>query len=158
MLLTYNIYTSESNITCCTALWASVQRWMWLISRWLEHSKCNVGRKTGLYFQLFMLSEGNFGNKQSGGRKNHLLPVAELGSLLFPVFLVFFFRSVPWPWLWHKANAWAYDVNKHLHCRHVFLVWMAEMAVGEQRKEVMPQFLWLQPSSLSTWKKIAQES
>lgn len=49
-----------------------------------------MGRKTGLYFQMFMLSEGNFGNKQSGGTKNHLLSVAELGSLLFLVFLVFF--------------------------------------------------------------------
>lgn len=146
-LLTYNIYTSGSNITCSTALWASVQRWMWLISKWLEHSTCNVGRKTSMYFQLFMLEWGQLWKSTKWGNKEPPPACCRNGTTHFSSIsgiFFFFFRSVPW--LWHNDNAGAYDVNKHPHCRHALLIWMAEMAVGEQRKEVMPQFLWLQPS------------
>lgn len=50
---------------------------------WAERLAC--------IFSGFHLSEGNFGNQQSGGTKNHLLSVAELGLLLFLVFLVIYF-------------------------------------------------------------------
>lgn len=158
-LLTYNIYTSGSSITCSTALWASVQSWMWLISGWLEHSTCNAGRKTGMYFRLFMLEWGWL--QQSTWWENKEPPPACCRIEITPFSSIS--RPVPSLWLWCEANAWAYDVNKHLHCRHACLDQLssllvqvrtaaqhwpqgAEMAVAEQRKEVMPQFLWPQPS------------
>ena len=159
-LLTYNIYMSGRNVTCSTALWASVPSWMWLVSRWLEHGTCNAGRKTGMCFQLFMLEWGWLQQSTRWGNKEPPPACVRVEITPFPGFVL---RPVPWLWLWHEANAWAYDVNKHFHCRYAclgqlssFLVQVrkavrhwpqgAQMTVGKQRKEVMPQFLWPQPS------------
>lgn len=112
---------------------------------WTQHVQC--GQKHWPVFSAVYVEWGQLWKSTKWGNKEPPPACCRVGITPFSTISgIFFSRSIPWLWLWHKANAWAYDVNKHLHCRHVFLVWMAEMAVGEQRKEVMPQFLWLQPS------------
>lgn len=130
---------------------------MWSISKWLECSTCSVGRKTGMYFQLFMLEWEQLWKSTKWGNKEpppaccriEITPFSSISGGFFV------FSSVPWLWLWHKANAQPYDVNK-LHCSHAFFVWMAEMAVGEQRKKSCPSSFGCNLPSTSMWKKIAR--
>lgn len=118
-LLTYNIYANGSSITCSTVLKHLFKAWCDWHPDDSNTAHTRQAEKSGMRFDCLFWPSTRWGN-------NHFVLVAELRSLLLWCFLL---RLVPRVWLWHEANAWAYNVNKHLHCRRTFIEWLPSFLV-----------------------------